>query len=122
MYDHSGNLTRVFKANVCPCLARVSGLVHAVTVTGCNPPNWRFTGSDIDNVLVGFGDRNGTDCPHAKIPIRHVIPRCTRVVGFPDTAARGAHIIGSIITKNPRYRGDTTASPRADFAPLKAVI
>ena len=122
MDDYPGNLTRVFKANVRPSLAGVSRLIHAVAVTGRHAPNGCLAGSDVDNVVVGFGDRNGTDCSHTEIAVRDIVPGRTCIVRLPDTTARGAHVIGSIIAKNARYRGDTAASPRTDFAPLEALI
>ena len=104
-----------------PGLARIGGLVHAVTVTGGNTPNGRLARANVDNIFVGLSHRDSTDGPDIEKAIRNIVPGNTRVLGFPDTATGSTHVIGAIVTQNARHRRHTTTTPGAYLAPRHPV-
>ena len=83
VHNDPSNLTCVLESYVFPGFAGIGRLVHAVAVAGCDTANRSLTCSNVDNVFICFGHRDGANGTDTKVAIRYVTPGVSRVIGLP---------------------------------------
>src|SRR5580658_3934131 len=96
--------------------AAVGRLVNAVAVTHV-VARIAFARSGPDRLIVGWIDRDRADCRDTLI-VEDGIPRLTAVGGFPNPAARGAHVVEFGIRRRTGNPGDASSTGGgANFTP-----
>src|SRR5438445_13211256 len=78
-----------------------------------------FTHADINDVWVAFGACHRADRTCFKKTIRDVTPTDSHVIRFPETAARGAHVIGLRIADDSGGTIRTPAAKGANRSPFQ---
>ena len=114
------NLAAFFQAGVLPGLASIGGFPDAVATAGGHTADRRFTGTDIKDIVIRFGNRHRADGAHFEVVVGKVLPGRTRVFGLPNTTAGRAHVIQHWIVRHAGYCRHPPAAIRADQAPLEA--
>ena len=106
-------MLREFQPDLLPGLCGIGRLVHAVARVGHHTAHRMFTHAHIDDVRIAFRNRDGSNRTGLEKTIRDVTPTDSHVICFPETAARGAHVIGFRIADNS---GGTIRAPAAKGA------
>ena len=120
MDDDFADVARVLQANVVPGLAAVVRTVDAVT-EGDVAANAGFACADINDVGIGFRDRDAADGGGGLL-VEKRIPGNATVSGLPNAAGYGAKIVGVGLARDSGDGEDATAAERADEAPFHAAI
>src|SRR5271169_6329700 len=110
---------RVAQANQLPGFPRVDRLVNTVTADDV-ATNTSFSGSDIDDIRVRFGNR---DCPNRWRPIFLLVenwfPVEAAIGCLPHASGDGAKIIDIILADDARHRDHAPATKWAHQAILQ---
>src|SRR3970282_2460016 len=85
------------EADFLPGLAGVGGAVDAVAGVRHDPPNRVFARADVDHVRVALGAGDSADGAGPEEAVGDVAPADAHVLGLPQAAARGAHVVSLVI-------------------------
>ena len=112
---HAGDLPRGVEPRVGPGPARVCGLPDAVAGREV-PSDRRLSHSHVDDVRIGFGDRDRSHRARLEILVRDRFPGRAGIGRLPDPAPRPAEVVGERIVTDSRDRDRTPAAVWADAA------
>src|SRR5438477_1754373 len=101
MDDDLADVTRVFQADIVPGFAAVVRTVDAVA-KGNVAANTSFAGADIDDVGIGFRNRDAADGGSGLL-VEKRIPGNAAVSGFPNAAGNRAEIIRVRLARHSDY-------------------
>ena len=112
------DLSRVGEADVLPRAAGIDRLVDAVAVREV-AAEAGLAHADVDHARVRRRDRDGADRAGLHVAVGDRAPGDAAIVGLPDAAAGGAHVVDVRLTGNAGHRGDAAAAVRTDAAPAE---
>ena len=85
----------------------------------CHDPSYRmFAHANVHNIGVALGNGHRTHRAGFKIAIRNIEPGNAHILCFPQSAAGGAHIIGTDIAHNAGGSHRSSTAEGTDTAPF----
>src|SRR6266481_9028092 len=116
VYDQTADGTRVAKADKLPGFARVDGFVHPIPADDV-AADARFPGADINDVGIGFGNRDRTDGRRSVfLFVKESLPVEAAIGGLPDAGCHAAKIIGVVLADDAGNGENASAAEGSDEA------
>ena len=118
MDDNATDVVGVRETHVLPCFAAIDGFVDAVAI-GSIAAHAGFAHAGVDDVGVGFGDRDRAHRAGVELAVGDGQPGCSGIGGLPNTAAGGAEVIGGGLGSDAGNGDSAAAAEGADLAVLE---
>ena len=112
------NLAGVAQADVLPGATPIRGFVHAISVREIRAQAG-FAHAHVDNVRIGFGDRDRTYRAGVEVAIRNRRPGEPRVHRLPYASASGTHVVNQGIIRQTGDGGRAAAAVGTDGTPAQ---
>src|ERR1041385_687672 len=100
-----------------PCFSCIGAFVNSIA-EGNIVAHFHFTHSYVKNILIGWGNSNGTDRRRMKSGVAYTNPIFAAVACFPHASAHSACVICEAISAQAGYCQTSSCSKRADVAPF----
>ena len=109
------------KPDMAPRTTAISRLVDAIAV-GDIDADGGFAHASVDDVGVGFRQRQRADRGGVEVAVRDILPILPGVFGFPDAAGAGAEVEGSEFSGVAGDGDHASAAEGSDAAPASDVV